>query len=66
MNKRIIQLEIEAEDKWCDGSCPFFAIFSTGIAGEWHPKCVIFDIPGEWRAFKMMRSVGCLEAEKKS
>jgi hypothetical protein len=64
MNKRIIELEIEAEDKWCDSSCQFFELFYTGIAGEWHPKCVLFSVTGEWQAFKMLRGTKCLEAEK--
>jgi len=66
MNKRIIQLEIEAEDKWCDGSCPFFVLSRTGIAGEYHPQCAIFGGTGEWRESKMKRSKECLKAERKS
>lgn len=57
-----IILKIEASKKTCD-NCRFLLIFRTGLAGEFHPKCEIFDKLGGWGKENMARDKRCLAAE---
>lgn len=61
---RSLLIEVKAEDKLCDAQCPHFTIFSTGLIGEWHPRCELFHENGEWREHTMKRAKECLKAEK--
>jgi len=61
---RTLLIEVTAGDKLCNDECPFFGIHSTGLIGEWHPRCELFHESGKWREHTMKRAKGCLKAEK--
>jgi len=61
--QRHIILTIKAGEKNCD-DCIHLEHFSTGLAGEWHMKCVIFGKNGPWRKENMARDPKCRTAEK--
>jgi len=61
---RTLLVEIKAEEKLCNAYCPFFSVFRTGLVGEWHPRCDLFNESGKWREYTMKRNKQCLKAEK--
>lgn len=61
---RTITLQITAGEKTCD-DCTFMRMFSTGLAGETHPQCDIFDQVGAWSERNMKRHPYCLTAERR-
>lgn len=64
MNTKIT-LTIDCEKNTC-GNCQYKTIFKTGLIGEFHPKCVIFDGHyGDWGKNDMKRSKKCISSEKK-
>ena len=61
-----IAIKISAGKKMCD-DCEYLTIFHTGLVGEFHPMCDIFDeVYGEWGERNMKRAKACLAAEKRS
>jgi hypothetical protein len=62
MTRKIV-LKINAGEKYCD-DCEYLTYFSTGLIGEWHMRCDIFDVPGPWRKHNMRRTKECLRAEQ--
>ena len=61
---RTLSIEAKAEDKLCNDECPFFGIHRSGLVGEWHPSCYLFNESGKWREYTMKRNKQCLKAEK--
>lgn len=62
---RTIALQITAGEYTCD-DCTFLRMFSTGLVGEKHPQCDIFDQVGAWGERNMKRHPHCLSAERRS
>lgn len=60
-----IKLTINCAKTTC-GDCQYLKIFQTGILGEFHPHCVIFDKNGKWGEHDMCRSFECKRAEIKN
>ena len=62
---RAILIDIEAGPVNC-GECEHLNMFSTGIAGEWHKRCTVFYVNGNWRNDNMPRPAECLKAEQRA
>ena len=66
MAKTKILLEIDCDEKTC-GKCQYKLSHSTGLVGEFHPICDVFDGHyGEWGARDMKRARRCIAAQKKA
>jgi len=66
MAKTKILLEIDCDEKMC-GKCQYKLSHSTGLVGEFHPVCDVFDGHyGEWGARDMKRARRCIAAQKKA
>ena len=57
-----IQLKINCDEKMC-GNCQFKKIHYTGMIGEFHPKCIIFNKCGKWGEMDMIRDRKCINAQ---
>lgn len=60
-----ITIKINCEENTC-GDCQYLKIFQTGILGEFHPYCVIFNKDGKWGERDMLRSFKCKKVEMKN
>ena len=64
MAKTKILLEIDCDEKMC-GKCQYKLSHSTGLVGEFHPVCDVFDGHyGEWGARDMKRARRCIAASQ--
>lgn len=54
-----LTLVIDCEEKTC-GNCQYKTVFYAGPAGEFHPKCGLFEWHvGEWGRIDMNRCQSC-------
>lgn len=64
MTARTIRIPIDgAGGTRCD-DCEHLHKFTTGLIGEFHMTCKVFDISGRWGELNMKRPKACLNAEK--
>ena len=62
--KLVIPLNIDTNCEYCN-DCNFLIIFHTGMINEFHPKCTLFDVCGDWGQRNMKRCKTCLSAQTK-
>ena len=60
--KIVISLDLKADCEYCN-DCQFLTVFHTGMIGEFHPKCNLFDICGEWGETNMKRCRQCKDSQ---